>query len=202
MARPESNPESDRKPGRPQILVLGLGNYILMDDGVGVHALRHFAEIAPRCCLAVEVGTAMLSAVHLLEEAEKVIAFDAMVAGGDPGTIYALNADDVLNEGVQDSLHELGLAWILQNMRARRPEVIVIAAEPKVIDYGMELSAPLKAACPLMVEAALAIVSRWQNLDASEDRMSPEDISAALTPLALPAELEPRANTHTSASRK
>jgi hydrogenase maturation protease len=141
--------------------VLGLGNFILKDDGVGIHAIRHFQRVAPRSCLAVEVGTAVASAVHLLERADRVIAFDAFLAGGAPGSVYSLGENDILNEGVNDSLHEMGLIWTLQTLKARSRQVAIIAAEPETIDYGMELSPSLQAAVPKMVEAAIALISAW-----------------------------------------
>ncbi len=161
---------------RPRLLVVGLGNSILTDDGVGIHALRHFRPFAPQSCLALEAGTAVLDALNLLEEAEKIIAFDAMQAGGKPGTVYLLPADDVLNEGIDNSLHELGLLWILQTIGKCHPEVWVIAAEPEKIDYGMSLSPSVRAAVPTMVETALAVIAMWQ--ERGEARLSCEDLSA------------------------
>ncbi len=162
---------------RPRLLVIGLGNSILTDDGVGIHALRYFKPLAPRSCLAVEVGTAVLSAFHLLEEADKVIAFDAMQAGGKPGAVYLLPAEDVLDDGIRDSLHEMDLRWVLRTLDQPAPEVLVIAAEPGTIDYGMSLSPSVQAAVPLMVETALAVTVRWQACGASKKRLSRADLA-------------------------
>ena len=179
----ESDPFSVRDDAQPRLLVLGLGNSILRDDGVGIHAVRHFQLFAPWSCLAVEVGTAVLSALHLLGAADKVIAFDAMQAGGKPGTVYILPAEDVLNEGIQNSLHEMDLQWALHTLKEPRPEVLVIAAEPEAIEYGMELSPSLQAAIPIMIDAALAILEKWQNCGALGSRLSQADLSGVLVPL-------------------
>ena len=83
---------------RCRILIVGLGNVLLKDDGVGVHAVRELQKNPPdRLCVA-DVGTAVLHAVHLLEWAEKVIAIDAVKAGGAPGTIYAFDAGNERGE--------------------------------------------------------------------------------------------------------
>ena len=75
-----------------RVLIAGLGNLLLRDDGVGVHAVRSMGNDLPPGVLAVEVGTAVLDALHLFEEAEMVIAIDAMKAGGAPGTIYSFHS--------------------------------------------------------------------------------------------------------------
>ncbi len=151
-----------RRCAAPLTLVLGLGNFILRDDGVGVHALRQFRRVAPQSCLAVEAGTAVLSAFSLIEQARRIIAFDAMMAGGSPGTVYSIRGEEVLQEGLGESLHELGFTWVLRSLNEPRPEVVVIAAEPAIIDYGMDLSPALQAAVPRMVEGAISILSGWE----------------------------------------
>ncbi len=176
----ESDPLSAGKSAQPRLLLLGLGNSILMDDGVGIHALRRLQSLAPRSCLAFEAGTAVLSAIPFLEDADKVIAFDAMQAGGEPGTVYLLSAEDVLNEEVRESLHEMGLPWALRTLRRPGPEVWVVAAEPGTIDYGLDLSPPLRVAVPIMVQTALVILEMWQGAAPSKGRLQGADILASL----------------------
>ena len=90
-------------------MVAGLGNVLLKDDGVGVHAVRELKKVLPRRILAVEVGTAVLDALHLFEWADRIIGIDAMQAGGPPGSIYSFGVEDVDDPGVKASLHEMGL---------------------------------------------------------------------------------------------
>ena len=77
----------------PRILIAGLGNCLLRDDGIGVHAIRSLQQNPPPGVVVAEVGTAVLDALHLLEWAEKILAIDAMQAGGNPGTLYAFGVD-------------------------------------------------------------------------------------------------------------
>ena len=65
--RPHTRPPSRGGRRRPRILVAGLGNLLLKDDGVGVHAVRALQHGVPRGVRAVEVGTAVLDALHLVE---------------------------------------------------------------------------------------------------------------------------------------
>jgi len=154
---------------RPGILVLGLGNSILRDDGVGVHAVRRFQQLSPRPCLAAEVGTAVFDAVHLIEQAGRIIAFDAVEAGGQPGSVYMLRAEDVRHEARRVSMHEIGLIQILRTLPRPPSEVVVIGAEPEIIHWGMELSPALESAVPAMVSAAQKLITYWQDGDRCRD---------------------------------
>jgi hydrogenase maturation protease len=147
---------------KARVLVVGLGNLLLADDGVGVHAVREFRKRAPRGVVAADVGTAILDALHLFERADKVLAFDAMQAGGNPGTIYRVALEDIDNPPVKPSLHDFGLRSAFEFLPGHRPEVTVLGVEPELIGFGMELSAAVQAAVPRLVEEALAIASGWR----------------------------------------
>ncbi len=151
-----------KKQRRPRILIAGLGNLLLMDDGAGVHAVKELQHDPPPGVLVVEVGTAVLQALHLLEWADLVLALDAMRAGGPPGTIYACGLEEVAADGVQVSLHELGLKAALYFLPPeKQPRIAVLGIEPGTIDYGLDLSPAVKAALPRFIAAAREIVSRW-----------------------------------------
>ncbi|MEJ5330282.1 MAG: hydrogenase maturation protease [Desulfobaccales bacterium] len=144
------------KRGRPpRVLIAGLGNLLLRDDGVGVQAVRLLQAKPPSGVLVAEVGTQVLGALHLLEWADRVLALDALMAGGPPGTIYACRESDVALEAVQASLHELGLRAALHFLpRERRPEVFILGLEPASLEPGLELSPPVQAALPRFLELA------------------------------------------------
>lgn len=150
-----------RKPLR--ILVAGLGNLLLQDDGVGVHAVRELARHRRSGVVVAEVGTALFDALHLLEWADKVLAIDAMQAGNPPGTIYLLAGDSVEQRGSLTSLHELGLhsAFTLIR-RVRNPETMIIGIEPEIIDYGLQLTPSVQAGLPAVVQQAREVVNRWK----------------------------------------
>lgn len=141
-------------PRPTRTLVVGLGNVLLKDDGVGVHAVRELRKLLPPRILAVDVGTAVLDALHLFEWADRIIGIDAMQAGGPPGTIYTFGVDDVEDCGVRASLHAMGLVAALRFLKGRRPAVSILAVEPETMDCGLELSASVQAALPALVEAA------------------------------------------------
>ena len=149
-----SLPTNSGKPRPARTLVVGLGNILLKDDGVGVHAVRELRKLLPPRILAVEVGTAVLDALHLFEWADRIIGIDAMQAGGAPGTIYSFGVDDVDDQGVKASLHEMGLIASLRFMKGPRPPIAMLAVEPETMDCGLELSASVQEALPRLVAEA------------------------------------------------
>lgn len=150
---------------QPKILIVGLGNLLLMDDGVGVHAVYELQKAPPPGTKVVEVGCAVLDALHLLEWADMILAIDAMQAGGEPGTIYSFKLSDVAENAQQASLHELNLLAAFRFIPdSKKPDISILGVEPKEIDYGLELTEPVKAAMPRLLKEIRDTVSQWQEI--------------------------------------
>jgi hydrogenase maturation protease len=155
---------AEREKGRrPKILVAGLGNLLLRDDGVGVQAVKQFQQNDEGHYQAVDVGCAVLDALHLFEWAEKILLIDAMKAGGPAGTVYKVNAIDDLEEGtVPLSLHDLSVVQALKMInKDHHPEITILGVEPEIIDYGLDLSEPVQAALPRILQTGQGIVRDW-----------------------------------------
>lgn len=154
---------------KPRILIAGLGNLLLRDDGVGVHAVWQFQKSAGNRYRAVEVGCAVLDALHLLEWSEKILLIDAMKAGGPPGTVYWVSSIEELDGGaVPASLHELSIVQALRMInQARSPEIAIIGIEPEIIDYGLDLSNSVEAALPLVLHTGEKAIEQWLKKDGS-----------------------------------
>jgi hydrogenase maturation protease len=157
-----TNPNRRR---RPRLLIAGLGNFLLRDDGVGIHAVRELQKTPLPGVLVAEVGTSVLAGLHLFEWADRVLALDAMEAGGLPGTLYACRDRDVADDRIHASLHELGLLAALRFLpEAKRPKIQVLAVEPQAIEYGLDLSPPVQQALPhflgLVRKSATAFLGR------------------------------------------
>jgi hydrogenase maturation protease len=154
------------KTHKPRILVAGLGNELLMDDGVGVHAI-HALRNTPtlrkqRNIVIADVGVAILDALHLLAWADYILAIDAMNAGGAPGTIYLAQDSDIERGNAHNGLHELTLVSGLRLLTEHRnPVITILGVEPKTIAYGMDLTPPVAAALPQVRQHAQAIIERW-----------------------------------------
>jgi hydrogenase maturation protease len=146
-----------------RVLIAGLGNILLRDDGVGVHAIRELQKNPLPGALAVEVGTAVLDALHLFEWADRILAIDAMQAGGSAGTLYSLRASDVEDRSPQASLHELNLLAALRFLpEGKRPLIVILGIEPEKIDFGLALSPKVEAILPLIIHSVKEIVGYWQ----------------------------------------
>jgi len=148
------------EPGKEiEVLVLGLGNELLMDDGVGVHVVRMLQqEPVIQGVVFVEAGTAILHVQHLIEQAVHVVAIDAVKAGGRPGEIYRFDIDQALLNK-PDSLHDLGIVGVLQLIaKADRPAVTILGIEPEKIDYSMELSDTVRAVVDRVVQIARQLI--------------------------------------------
>jgi hydrogenase maturation protease len=144
----------------PRITILGIGNLLLKDEGVGVHCIQRLADRVNAEEVNLVDGGTTPDILSLVGTAiDKLIIVDAAVVGNEPGTIYRFSADDLASNAAQAvSLHELGVADNLKLMKVfgNCPRIVTIfGVEPKVIDYGMELSPELEEAMPRLVELVL-----------------------------------------------
>lgn len=136
-----------------QTLVLGLGNFLLGDEGVGVHVAQQLLEGDKRGeAVVLDVGNALLDAMPAIAAADKVIVVDAMEGGESPGTIYRVPIADCENSGAIGSVHGFDMMSVLHMVgRKEPPEVVVIGIEPEVIGWSMELSAAVAEAVPHVI---------------------------------------------------
>jgi hydrogenase maturation protease len=146
-----------------RIVIAGLGNLLLRDDGIGVHAVTELRRDPPARCEVVDVGTAILHALSFVENAEKLLLIDAVRAGRAPGTVYLFIGNDVRAETSPTSLHSMGLCASIRMLppEQRPKEILVLGVEPAVIDYGMELSPVVRDVLPRVVATARMIASEW-----------------------------------------
>lgn len=135
-------------------LVMGIGNLLLSDDGVGVHAAKALCEYElPEWVAVLDVGTAFLDSLPALETAERIIIIDAVQADGAPGTIYSMPVDRFAPRQMQ-GLHDLDIFSMLAMAGNNRPvEVTVLGVEPERIEWGLELSDAVSATLPDLVKA-------------------------------------------------
>ena len=164
-----ANPESAGGFAENHLLVAGLGNELLMDDGVGVHAVRLLQQDArfssdPNLVI-VEVGVAVLDALHLFAWADHILAIDAMKAGHAPGSMYQVRDTDVAQDDLASGLHQLSVIGALRMLPGHRapgacgmPRMTVLGVEPERIDYGMELSPTVASVLPRLVEETRRVI--------------------------------------------
>lgn len=145
----------------PRIVVLGIGNLLLQDEGIGVHLVQRLANcISDDNVAIVDGGTFLDISLLIGEDTDKLIIVDAVKGGGKPGTIYRFNLDEMDLELVPSiSLHEMSVLNSLKMMALshRQPKsVVIIGIEPKVIDFGLDLSQEVGEKLPEITELVLA----------------------------------------------
>lgn len=131
----------------------------MCDDGVGVHAIRLLEEDRPEGVVLADVGTAVLHCQHLFEEADEVIAIDAVCVGDKAGSIYSFDGIDAeLKE--HPTIHDLGLRALVELIpEESRPNITILGVEPEKIEYGMELSKTVSNVLPELVKRAKEMAS-------------------------------------------
>jgi hydrogenase maturation protease len=138
--------------------VLGIGNILLKDEGIGCHVV-HALEGIPLPDVQIMDGGTAPDVVQLLEDADKLIIVDAVRGGGIPGQIYRFHLEDItLEQKPFLSLHDMGLVDNLMLMKLRHSvgETVIIGVEPREIEWGLELSPELQGKMPQIIDAILA----------------------------------------------
>jgi hydrogenase maturation protease len=149
------------------VLILGIGNILLRDEGVGVHVVQEIeARVARgevRLSEDVEVydgGTFGIDLVDAIANRRKVIVIDAVQADAPPATVLKFRGADLALKKTADlSLHQVGLLETLAMARqlgCEPQEVVIFGIVPKDMGSGLELSAEVAAVVPQVVKLALA----------------------------------------------
>ena len=150
-------------------LILGLGNPILTDDGIGIHVVREVATRSlPNNVTCAEASVGGLRLLEVIAGYERVIMVDAIqTPEGQPGAVHRLHAGDLRTSLHAGSTHDLSLPGALRlgrDMGMALPDdksIRIIAVEVKdVLTFGEECTPAVAAAIPRAVEAVLAELGR------------------------------------------
>jgi hydrogenase maturation protease len=158
------------------IVVLGLGNVLRRDEGLGIRALQRLQERYdfPEEIQLVDGGTLGLELLAYLEDARRLLVLDATLTERPPGALIRLAGEDVpAFLGMRSSPHEIGLADLLAVLRLRGlepEEVVVLGMQPEVIELGWELSPAVSAELDLLVDMAVSELARWGVSLSAHDR--------------------------------
>ncbi len=159
------------RPGDPSVLVAGIGNVLLADDGFGVEAARLLAQRElPAGVKVADFGIRGLDlAYELQEDWDVVVLLDAVSRGEPPGTLFVIEHDPrdeagaALDPHGMDPLRVLALARVLG---AVPPRVLVVGCEPAVVvapddeRVAMELSPPVRDAAGRAVELVETLIEQ------------------------------------------
>lgn len=149
------------------VLLIGWGNVLLSDEGVGVHALRRLERdycFEPAVQLE-DGGTSGLDLLPLFADYRRILMLDAVAVEGRPGDIVVLR-DAEIRRQLSDrlSVHHLGVSDLLgvAELMGYRPDALVmVGAVPETLELGLELSATLAERLPRIIDATLSILGEW-----------------------------------------
>jgi len=149
-----------------ELLVLGLGNVLCGDDGLGPTAVAHLERAwrGAEGCRVEDGGTLGLALFPLLEEARRVILVDAVGADAPPGAPVRLTGAE-LEPAVRErlSVHQVGVADIMDALRLRDAmpeELVLLGVVPATLGLELRLSPAVAAALPALLDAILAEAAR------------------------------------------
>lgn len=142
-------------------LVLGIGNLLYGDEGVGVHAARKLLEEKlPDNTKILQVETSALEVLPDLEDYERIIVLDAMETGGIPGTVYRLRIDSCKSPKEIASMHAFDIFAALALAGGNKPsQVIALGVEPANLEWSTELSPQVHRALPFLLDSVKREIS-------------------------------------------
>lgn len=147
--------------GEKHILVLGVGNVLLHDEGVGVRVIERLQAryVFPENVELMDGGTLGVRLLDPIVQAQYVIVVDAVRNGEPPGTLYYLDADFLAKRlAIKNSIHQADMVETLAyaEMLGKRPQTVIIGVEPEDISpWGLELTETVAARLPEMCQRVL-----------------------------------------------
>jgi len=151
-----------------KLIVLGIGNILMKDDGLGVYVVQQLSKrLWPEEVEFIDAGIASFEILDVFCSADQIIVVDSMTAGGEPGTIYRAPLQELgltVSPAVT-SLHELHFTEAIKvvQMMGYNPQVIVFGVEPCLVELGMELTPAIAAKVPRLLELVEAEIHRILN---------------------------------------
>jgi len=147
------------------ILILGIGNILLRDEGIGVHVVNMLKEMKlPPDVEVMDGGTMGIDLLFYIEGREKVIVVDTVKAGETPGTLYRFTDKDlVVKKDFLRTAHGIDFSDVLrtaQRLGTKPEEVVFIGVEPEDMNNaGLELSALISQRIPVIIELVMKELS-------------------------------------------
>ncbi len=136
---------------KKDLVVIGLGNPLMSDEGIGVRVVERLSQVGGEKWPDVEfvdAGTGGLSILYHIEGRRKAILIDCAFMGAEPGVIRRFNPDEVESTKAlaHQSLHEMDVLKVLEmsSQLGQSPEeVVIFGIEPEVVESGLTLSETL-----------------------------------------------------------
>ena len=152
-----------------KILVMGVGNTLLQDDGIGVHIaqwLRNSGAADPELQI-IDGGTLGISLLPDIEDADAVIVVDASEIGAQPGVMKIFRDGEIDQQlaGKRRTVHEVALVDLFSAaaIRGRSPaRRALVAIQPASTDWGLEPTPAVRDAIPIACDAITNLARSWR----------------------------------------
>ncbi|MFW6005220.1 MAG: NiFeSe hydrogenase maturation protease [Desulfonatronovibrionaceae bacterium] len=145
------------------LLVMGIGNILLRDEGAGVYCMQELKKQDwPENVYFVDGGTFTQDLFYIFENYDHLLVLDAVRGGREPGTLYRLEEKDLVeNQKQQISLHDIDLLDSLKmaELLGKKPNLTVLGIEPLEIQWEMGLTPEVQKHFPGFVQAAAKEIS-------------------------------------------
>ncbi|MEW6618576.1 MAG: HyaD/HybD family hydrogenase maturation endopeptidase [bacterium] len=139
---------------KPKIMIIGLGNILLQDEGIGVHIIKALQKMdIPDNIDLVDGGTAELDLMNYMNKGiDKVIIIDAVKGGSKAGTTFRLSVNEIMATTKHiSSLHQKELIEAIKMLElfTRKPrEIVILGIVPKETEWSLTLSPELQNKIP------------------------------------------------------
>jgi hydrogenase maturation protease len=160
------------------VTVLGVGNILLQDEGLGVRAVE---RLSARCDLPesvqlVDGGALGLRLLPLIEDTRSLLIIDAIASGRQPGSLVRLEGEAISGAlALKMSMHQVGLRELLSVCQLRQtlpPRLVLWGMEPAAVDWGVELSPPVTAQLGTLVEVVVSELRAWSLKSTPDPRLT------------------------------
>lgn len=154
---------------RKQITILGIGNTLYSDEGLGVYALSPLEKLygTDDQVELVYGATDGMSLLSVVEDTDYLMVLDAINAGKEGGHIIQLQGDEIPNYyGVKMSIHQLGFQEVLlaAQLRERYPEhFLMIGMQPTSLELNVGLTKTNESKLPELVQLVESQINIWKN---------------------------------------
>jgi len=148
-------------PGPIKIMVLGVGNILLKDEGAGVKVVERLRSeyTFPDNVELVDGGTAGLDLLPVVEGFDHIIIVDTVKTNEPPGAIFRFTPDDIdIKVPYKTSLHQIGMVEVFAIAEAlgRKMKAVIIAVQPEDMSgWGLELTPTIEAKVPELMSFVL-----------------------------------------------
>ncbi len=146
--------------GNNKIVIIGIGNFLLKDEGIGVHTLNELEKHdLPQGVEIYDGGTGGFKLIDLMHGAARVIFIDAVETGKLPGTVTIIGSEDIytIYHNKKYSLHDTDLMEVIRmtELLDNPPKIEIVGIQPKIINYGTTLSEELRDSMSNIINTVL-----------------------------------------------